>query len=469
MTCRRLLLLVLTAVSLAGCTLIPDYARPQAPVPAGWPSGPSYREPGPARQAPIGAEIPWRRFFTDGRLQTLIAMALQNNRDLRQAALNVERARALYRIQQAELLPTVDAVGSGGRERVPEDLATDGRHRTVEQYRATLGIASWEIDFFGRIRSLEQRALEEYLATEQALRSARILLVAEVAYAFLAVAAERENLQLARFTLEAQQASYHVIRRRFEVGLAPALDLRQVQTRVDAARVDVARYTELAARAENALNLVVGMPVAAGLLPEGLSGVAPLPDLSAGTSSAVLLERPDVLQAENLLQAANADIGAARAALFPRITLTAAAGTASSELSGLFTAGSGTWNFTPRVEMPIFDPRVWSAIEVSEVQRKIALARYEAAIQSAFREVADALARRGTIEDQVAAQRSLVEATAETYRLSNARYEKGSDIFLNVLDAQRSLYSAQQGLIAIQLIKLVNQVRLYTVLGGGAA
>jgi outer membrane protein, multidrug efflux system len=457
---------VTAAAVMAGCTLVPDYTRPAAPVPGAWPSGPSYQE-SPAA-APVGDEVPWREFFSDERLQAVIAAALANNRDLRAAALNVERARALYRIQRAELLPVVDAVGSGTRGRVAEDLSRTGRSSTVEQYRAELAIASWEIDFFGRIRSLEQRALAEYLATEQARRSAQVLLVSEVANAYLVLAADRETLQLAQSTLAAQQASYNLIRRRFEVGIVPALDLRQVQTRVDTARVDVARFTELAAKGENALNLLVGAPVPSDWLPEGLSAVAALPDVSAGASSEVLLRRPDVLQAESLLKAANADIGAARAAFFPRIALTTAAGTASDELSRLFTSGSLAWNFTPVVVLPIFDPRIWAALEVSAVQQAIALNQYEGAIQAAFKDVADALARRGTMAEQMAAQQSLVEASAATYRLSNARYEKGSDIYLNVLDAQRSLYAAQQGLIAIRLVQLVNQVRLYAALGGGA-
>jgi len=466
MTRKTFLLLTLTSVLLSGCTMIPDYTRPAAPVPGVWPSGPSYKD---IPSAPVGDEVPWRAFFSDERFQAVIAAALESNRDLRAAALNVERARALYRIQRAELLPVVDAVGSGTQERVPHDLSGTGRAKTVERYRAELGIASWEIDFFGRIRSLEQRALEEYLGTEQARRSAQILLVSEVAYAYLILAADRENLQLAQSTLEAQQASYNLIRRRFEVGIVSELDLRQVQTRVDTARVDVARYTELAAKDENALNLSVVAPVSDDWLPEGLSAVASLPEVSAGASSEILLRRPDVLQAENLLKAANADIGAARAAFFPRIALTTAVGTASEELSGLFKSGSLAWNYTPVIVMPIFDPRVWAALDVSEVQQRIALNQYEGAIQAAFREVADALARRGTMAEQMAAQQSLVDATAAAYRLSNARYEKGSDIFLNVLDAQRSLYSAQQGLIATRLVTLVNQVRLYAVLGGGGA
>jgi outer membrane protein, multidrug efflux system len=457
--------LAITAVLLSGCTMIPKYTRPEAPVPSGWPSGPAYKETPATQAAPAAADLQWREFFVDERLQTIIAQALNNNRDLRVAALNVERARALYRIQRAELFPTVETGLTATKQHV-RISGTTGLV-TLEEYGVNLGITSWEIDFFGRIRSLGQRALEEYFATEQARRSAQILLVSEVANAYLTLGADRENLQLAKSTLESQQAAYNLIRRRFEVGLAPELDLRQAQTRVDAARVDVARYTERAAQDENALNLLAGSPVPADLLPEQLSVVKPLRDVSPGMSSEVLLRRPDILQSENLLKAANANIGAARAAFFPRISLTSAIGSASGDLSGLFKSGSFVWNYAPQVVLPIFDARTWSALTVTKVDKEIAVAQYERAIQGAFREVADALARRGTLGDQMEAQQSLLNATAQTYRLSTARYEKGIDIYLNVLDAQRSLYAAQQGFIAIRLAKLANQVRLYAVLGGG--
>lgn len=464
---KMLSISVLVPVFLAGCTMIPAYTQPPAPIPAQWPTGPAYREALSPGSEPAATDLRWREFFADERLREIIGMALQNNRDLRVAALNVERARGIYGIQRAEVLPTVDGVGSGFRQRLPQDLSGTDHAVTTDQYSVTLGVISWEIDFFGRIRSLEKRALEEYLATEQAHRAAQILLVSEVARAYLILAADREDLHLARSTLEAQRESYHLIQRRFEVGLAPELDLRQIQTRVDTARRDVARFTEQVAQDLNGLNLLVGSPVPDSLLPDGLSSVAPLPDVSPGISSEVLLRRPDVLQAESLLRAANANIGAARAALFPRISLTTAMGTASGELSGLFKTGSFTWSYAPQAVMPIFDPRLWSALKVSKTDREIALAQYEGAIQAAFRDVADALARRGTLGDQMEAQQSLVDATAEAYRLSNARYEKGTDIYLNVLDAQRSLYAAQQGLIATRLARLANQVQLYAVLGGG--
>jgi multidrug efflux system outer membrane protein len=458
-------ILTITAVLLTGCTMIPQYTRPEAPIPAAWPSGPAYKETPATQGGPVAADLQWREFFADERLQRIIDTALKNNRDLRLAALNVERARALYRIQRAELFPIVatDFTATKQHARISGGTGLV----TLQEYGASLGISSWEVDFFGRIRSLSKRALEEYFATEQARRSAQILLISEVASAYLTLAADRENLKLAQSTLESQQAGFNLIRRRFEVGLAPELDLRQAQTRVDAARVDVARYTELAAKTENALNLLAGSTVPADLLPQALSVVRPLPDVSPGISSEVLLRRPDILQSENLLKAANANIGAARAAFFPRISLTSAIGSASGDLSGLFKAGSFVWNYAPQVVLPIFDARTWGGLQATKVEREIAVAQYERAIQVAFREVADALARRGTMGDQMEAQQSLVDASAKTYRLSTLRYEKGIDIYLNVLDAQRSLYTAQQGLIAIRLVKLANQVRLYAVLGGG--
>lgn len=473
---KMISLLAATAVLATGCTMIPKYTRPEAPVPASWPKGPAYGKTA-APGTPLAPELQWRQFFTDEQLQSVIATALQNNRNLRVAALNVERARALYRIQRAELLPAVNATGSGSRQRIPAVYGTGfsgtGQQHgsdfslTDEQYSANLGIASWEIDFFGRIRSLEKSALQQFFATEEARRSAQILLVSEVADAYLTLAADRENLRLARSTLEAQQEAYQLIKRRYDIGIAPELDVRQVQTRVDAARVDMARYTQLTAQDQNALNLLVGSPVPENLLPEALNSIAPLPEVSPGTSSRVLLSRPDILQAEDLLKSANADIGAARAAFFPRISLTSAVGTASDDLTGLFAPGTGLWNYGAQIVMPIFDARIWPGLKASKVDKQIAIARYEQAIQSAFRDVADALAMKGTVEDQMEAQKSLVEATAATYRLSNARYTKGIDTYLTVLDAQRSLYAAQQDLINIRLTKLANQVRLYAVLGGG--
>ena len=463
----RLLLLGMIVVLLGGCTMAPKYTRPASPVPDGWPAGTAYQGAKPASTVPA-AELPWREFIPEERLQKVIETALNNNRDLRLAALNVERARALYRVQRDELLPSFQGVGSISKERVPGDLSSSGHAVTQEQYSVNFGISSWEVDFFGRIRSLKDQALEKYLATDQARRNAQILLVSEVANTWFTLAADGQNMKLSRSTFEDQQASYNLIRKRYDVGISSELDLRRAQTQVDTARRNVAIYTQLAAQDENALNLLVGITVPAALRPSQLDGVLSPKEISPDLSSDVLLNRPDVLAAEHQLKAAHANIGAARAAFFPRISLTTAIGTASADLSGLFESGQGTWLFAPQIAVPIFDARTWSAYDVTKVEREISVAQYEQTIQAAFREVADALAQKGTVGEQVAAQESLVEATAETYRLSDARYTQGIDSYLSVLDAHRSLYSAQQELITLHLSRLTNQVTLYKVLGGGA-
>jgi multidrug efflux system outer membrane protein len=459
------LLLGIIVFALNSCTLAPKYTKPASPVPAQWPTGAAYSETKTTTSAP--SDIPWRKFFTDERLQKIIETALNNNRDLRVTALNVERARALYGIQRAALLPTVSAVGSVSKTLVPADLSTTGYTMVSQQYSVNLGISSWEIDFFGRIRSLKDQALEQYFATEDARRSAQISLVSSVAQAYLSLAADRENIRLAASTLETQEASYKLIRKRYEAGIASELDLMQAQSQVDAAKVDLARYTQLTAQDENALSLLVGSPLPSDLLPADLNSVSPPKDISPGLSSELLLRRPDILAAEHQLKAANANIGAARAAFFPNISLTTTIGTTSAELSGLFKAGQGTWSFAPQIIMPIFDARTWSAYDVTKVEKEVSVAQYEKAIQTAFREVSDALAVKGTLNQQIAAQQSLVDAVAETYRLSNARYTKGIDSYLSVLDAQRSLYGAQQGLIVLRLARLVNHITIYMVLGGG--
>ena len=462
-------LLSLAGIALvaAGCTQAPPYTRPPAPVATAWPSGAAYAESPAATRASDATQLRWREFFTDAKLQNVIATALTNNRDLRLAAMRVELARAMYGIQRDALFPSLNAVGSASRQRSSIDLARPSEPRVSEQDSVNLGIASWEIDFFGRIRSLKDRALAEYLATEQARCSAQILLVSAVANAYLGLAADRENLALAESTLQSQQAAYNLVQKRYAVGVATELDLRRAETPADSARRDIARYTQVVAQDENALNLLVGSPVPKELLPAKLADVSPPREVSAGLSSEVLLRRPDVLVAESLLRASSADIGAARAAFFPRIALTTAFGTASNDLSGLFKAGTGTWSFAPQVVLPIFDARTWSAHKAAKVQREMAVTQYEKAIQSAFREVADALAVRGTVDPQVSAQQSLVQAVAETYRLSNIRYTKGVDSYLGVLDAQRSLFAAQQGLVGLQFARFASLVRLYAVLGGG--
>lgn len=463
MTPLRTLSVALAAALASACTMIPDYQRPVAPVPASFPNA------APAAAATPADAIAWRDYFDNAQLREVIALALANNRDLRVAALNIERARAQYRIQRADLFPAVGAAASQTAQRLPGDLTRSGEAETSRQYSATVGLSAYELDFFGRVRSLNAQALEQYLGTEEARRSAQISLVAEVANAWLTLAADHERLALARSTYETRQKSHDLTRRSFDAGAVSALDLHQAQTLMESARADAARYRSFVAQDENALALVVGAPVPAELLParltDSVSGMAELP---AGVPSEVLTRRPDILQAERALRAANASIGAARAAFFPSISLTTSGGTASSTLGGLFGAGSGTWLFVPQIRIPIFEAgRLKANLDVAEVQRDINVAQYEKAIQSAFREVADALAERATLTEQLDARRALVEATAAGFRLSEARYKGGVDSYLGLLDAQRTLYSAELDLIGVRLSEAANRVALYKVLGGG--
>ncbi|CAG0953317.1 Outer membrane protein OprM [Methylophilaceae bacterium] len=443
---------------LPGCaSMAPDYKVPEAPVSEFWPSKTT-------TASFNAADIGWREFFVDEKLRQVIDLALKNNRDLRVAALNIEKARAQYQIQRADLFPSINAIGTSTAERT-----ATAQSNVSHSYRATVGFSAYELDFFGRIRSLNDQALQLFLATEEARRSTHIALVAEVAIAWLTLGADRERLKLAEDTLQNQRESYDLTKRSFELGVSSALDLRQVQISVDTARADIARYKNLVKQDENALILLVGLPLPASLYGELLvSKGAILADLPVGIPSEVLRKRPDVLQAERTLRAANANIGAARAAFFPSITLTAAAGIASSELSGLFGSGSGVWSFTPSINLPIFNAgRNRANLDVAQVERDITVAQYEKAIQRAFREVADALGQRENLDDQIKAQRSLVEASSESYRLSDARFKSGIDSYLAVLDSQRTLYTSQQNLITVRLSELASQVTLYKTLGGG--
>jgi multidrug efflux system outer membrane protein len=463
----KLLWLVLAGV-ISGCTLMPSYERPTAPIPSNYPAGSAAG----AAAGPAAAEIGWRDFFADERLRQIIALALSNNRDLRVAVLNIEKSRAQYRIQKSELFPAVNASGSGSASRTPADLSQTGRAETVRQYSADVGFSAYELDLFGRVRSLNTQAAQQFLATEEARRATQISLVAEVVSDYLTLAADEDRLELAQSTFKSQTDSYGLTQRSYEVGSASGLSLRQAQTSVERARVDVARYTSQVAQDRNALALVVGTQVPADLLPTGLAdemgALSARSDVPAGLPSELMQRRPDVLQAEHELQAANANIGAARAAFYPSITLTASAGSSSSELGTLFKAGSGAWSFAPQISIPIFDGgRNRGNLDSARISRDIGVAQYEKAIQTAFREVADALAQRGTLDQQLDAQQALVDATNESYKLSDARFRRGVDSYLNVLDSQRSLYDAQQNLIGTQLSRVLNWVTLYKVLGGG--
>ncbi|WP_275661992.1 AdeC/AdeK/OprM family multidrug efflux complex outer membrane factor [Laribacter hongkongensis] len=459
----------LAAMLLAtGCTtMAPDYRQPALPVAGQFPDSVGATRPEGSVSDTLLAD--WRAFFPDEQLKTLIELALTHNRDLRVAALQIDKARARYQIQRADLLPSIAASGGSESQRLPGDLSGNGASTLARQYSASVGLTSYEVDFFGRIQSLKDAALETFLATEEARRAAQISLVSEVANAYLAYAADREQLKLARDTLGNRRAEYELVRRRFELGSASALDLSQAQTGVESARGEVARYEALLAQDRNALVLVVGTSVDPALLPTAPVAELPTPAaLPAGLPSDLLLRRPDIVEAEHALKAANANIGAARAAFFPSITLTASVGTASSDLSGLFDAGSRSWSFMPQVRLPIFEGgRNLANLRVSEADRDISLAQYEKAIQKAFTEVADTLAVQDTIDERLSAQTALTEATGLSYRLSQARFDKGIDSYLNVLVAQRSDYTARQGLIEVQLNRLANRIALYRALGGG--
>ena len=467
--------IALAAVLAGGCaSMAPAYQRPAAPVPEEWPTGSGSPNGDEATETAVAqaasvAELGWREFFTDPQLQQLIELALENNRDLRIAALNIEQARAQYRIQRADQYPTIILGASDSVQRTTATLSESGSGETSRQYDVNLGATAYELDLFGRVQSLEDQALQDYLATTEARRSTQISLIAEVANAYLTLAADSERLRLAQETLASQRESYALTQRSFEMGVASELDLRQAQTSVDAARVDSADFTSRVAQDRNALALLLGTSVPATATSDELTTLnVTRQTVPVGLPAEVLLQRPDILQAEHSLQAGNANIGAARAAFFPSITLTALAGTASNNLSALFDSGSGSWRFIPQVTLPIFDRgRNEANLAVAESERDILLAQYEQSIQTAFREVADALALRGTIDAQIAAQQSLTEATEASYRLSDARYRQGVDSYLSVLDSQRSLYSAQQDLIATRLARASNLVTLYKVLGGG--
>ncbi|MCA9554115.1 MAG: efflux transporter outer membrane subunit [Myxococcales bacterium] len=453
--------LLLAPLFMTACTLAPDYVRPEAPVSGAFPTAGD-------SGAVAGADVGWRDVFEDPRLVALETLALANNRDLRIAALNVEKVRAEYRIQRAPLFPSVAVSGSATFQELPSSLPSS-QFVPLAQYGLSVGVTSWELDFFGRIRSLSAQALEQYLSTEEAARSAQLSLVAEVATAHFQERAAAEQLTLAEQTLEAVQASFQLTRRTFELGTVSELDLRTAESQLETARANVAAQTQAHAQAVNALVYLVGQP-----LPDDLPAPRPLAQatvraaLPSGLPSDLLQRRPDILAAEHQLMGANASIGAARAAFFPSISLTGAAGLASTDLASLFSGSALTWSFIPRINIPIFQGGALRAsLEVAEVQKEVEIATYERTIQAAFREVADALAARQAVEGQLAAQRARVEAETQRYALAEKRYRAGVDRYLTLLTAQRDLYTAQQALIAAELARLSNTAALYRALGGG--
>jgi multidrug efflux system outer membrane protein len=452
-------LAVMAGVLLTGCaSLEPTYHRPAPPVPAAWPIGPAY----PATiDSPVAD---WRQVFPDPRLSAVIEQALANNRDLRVAIAQIQASRAEYQVQRAELLPTFDGSVGADRGRTYTGLPASfgGAYSTATTYSASVSTTSYELDLFGRVRSLTRSALETYLATDEARRSIQISLVAEVA-------ADASLLDVSRTTVASAHANLDLARRRLAGGVASELDVSNAETILDQAQDDVARYTTQVAQDKNALDLVVGAPVATANLPSGVDDPATrLGKPPEALNSKVLLQRPDVLEAEHTLRGANASIGAARAAFFPSISLTGSGGVESASLSKLFAGGSGVWSFAPTITLPIFDGGANRGnLDYAKAEDRIDAAQYQKTIQTAFREVSDALAQRGTIRERLRAQRAQVAAAANSLRLAEALYARGSDSYLDVLTAQRTLYSAQQSLIAVELIDETNVVTLYKVLGGG--
>jgi multidrug efflux system outer membrane protein len=476
MACRSTCFLAAALATLLGaCTLEPHYHRPAPPVPP--------LEGGTAGGT-AAADVGWREFFPDPQLQQLIALALVDNRDLRVAALNVQSAQAQYRIQRAQLFPTIDASAVEQVERVPIGVLEGGippgalggvaGHAlpsgiTERTYNVGVGFTNYELDLFGRIRSLSHAALQQYFSSGETRRSVQLTLVAEVASAYVAVLADQTLLDITRDTLKSQEESYALTQKMFSGGTTTELALRQAETTVDTARANLAQYNRQLAQDRDALQLLLGAPIPDGIdFSRGLDRGNMVAELEEGIPSDVLVRRPDVLAAEHQLMAANAQIGAARAAFLPSISLTGTFGTESTQLSGLFKSGSRAWTFSPDISIPIFAGGANIAnLQATKLARDTAVAQYEKAIQTAFREVADALIARGTLDDQLAAQQALVTASAAAYRLADMRYRGGVDSYLTALVAQVSLYNAQQQLQTVRLTRLQNLVTLYKALGGG--
>ncbi|MDE1163953.1 MAG: AdeC/AdeK/OprM family multidrug efflux complex outer membrane factor [Pseudomonas sp.] len=463
---KSLVSIAVAVAVLSGCSMIPEYKQPAAPVAAAYPQGPAYS---PAEAASMAeAEQGWRQFFHDQALQQLIQASLVNNRDLKVAVLNIEAYRAQYRIQRADLFPAVNANATGTRSRTPADLSSTGQARVGGEYTANLGVSSYELDLWGRVRSLSDQALETYLSSEEARRSTQISLVASVANAYYTWQADQAQLKLSQDTLGAFEESYRLTSRSSEVGVSSALDLAQSRTSVETARVALAKYQRQVAQDENALVLLLGGPLPANLAQAKPLDAELVSELPAGLPSDLLQRRPDILEAEHALKASNANIGAARAAFFPTISLTASAGSASSDLGNLFKGGQGAWSFAPSISLPIFNAgSLRASLDYSKIQKEISVANYEKSIQTAFQEVSDGLAARKTYKDQLQAQKDLVQANQDYYRLAERRYRIGVDSNLTFLDAQRSLFSAQQSAITDRLAQLASEVNLYKALGGG--
>lgn len=459
MTTKKLNLMLLTGVvALSGCQILPEFSKPSAPVPEKFPVASE-----PAAAVPV-ADIGWNEFFLNPELRQTIAAALINNRDLKTAALRIEEARAMYNIQRSDQLPTVN--GTAGVSDSRQLLAGTMRDTTV--YQVGLGMTAFELDFFGRVKNLSEAALAQFFATEEAQRAMQVSLVGEVAKAWLAERGLAEQIELAERTLKARTTSYGLVKQRFDAGITNALELRQSETLVQTARSAVLSLKRQHALSINALALLVGTSITPPTQSANLSSQPITADIGAGLSSELLTHRPDIRAAEQRLRSSQANIAAARAAFFPRISLTAGLGLASTELGDLFQGNSATWNFAPQLVLPIFDAgRNKANLSLAEVRSDIAIVSYEKTIQIAFREVADALSARATLADEINAQEAVRAAQAARLELAQARYKNGIANYLEVLDAERELFAAEQQLLQTKLLKITNTVDLYRSLGGG--
>jgi len=451
---------VLPLLLLGACTLAPTYVRPDAPIPNVFPAADDTDAP---------KTLAWEEFVKDANMKRVVGLALQNNRDLRIAMLNVEKTRAMYRVQAADLLPTIAAVGDSSAGRRPLDSGGMGSAAVMRQYSASLGFSAFELDLFGRIRSLTVAAIEQFHSVENDAHRARLTLVAETSAMYLQLVADRELRDISADTYSNRKNHYDMVRQRHEKGVASLLELNQAKTSMEDARATRAANETRVAQAENALALLMGTSIPADL-PDvrRLSKVEKFPDVPAGVPSALLERRPDILAAEHRLKAFNANIGAARANFFPRISLTGALGTVSADFDKLFHGAQGMWSFGPQASLPLFDTgRNIALLGAARADRDIAVATYEKTVQTAFREVADALVQRANIGEQMDAQNSLLQAAKATYALADTRYKVGVDNQLTLLDAQRTLFAAEQGHIATTLLREVNALSLYKALGGG--
>lgn len=463
---RLTALSVLTTLALAGCSLAPHYERPAAPIPALYPDAPAGAT---SQSAAAAADLGWREFFRDPRLLALIEIALQNNRDMRIAVERVQEARAQYGIQQSEQLPTIGLGANAQIQRNPENLRVGADAPSVSRYyQAGVGNTSFELDFFGRIKNLTEAAYQQYLSTEQAQRTVHISLVAQVAEAYFALRTAEQQLDLVQKTLKSRQSTYDLIKTRFDIGVAGALDLNQAKGQVESARADLQNIKRVQARAQNTLQLLAGQPLPADLPAPSVFGKDQLlAAVPVGLPSDLLVRRPDIIGAEHILMGSNANIGAARAAFFPNISITGLFGFASPALGGLFSSSQRFWSFAPQLTTPIFSGGISGNLDLAKTRKNIAIAQYEKTIQTAFKEVADALAGEATYAGQLDALRSLEDTALQTLKLAQLRYDNGIDSFLQVQSAEITLYTAQQQFLQTGLDSLMNRVELYKALGGG--